>query len=193
MSGLRVGGSVGAGPTPPAARSMRSRAPEASSQRQAPSPAWCRGSAGHPTSPHLLRAALSPGHVGAKPRTTDLGAGSPPRQVAHPSLPAPHPERGSAPGLRATGSWCLFHPQTFGQGWKGVPFSSNRPHPHPLQLPATSTFPCYLADGQTGDTKKKKEKEKKTLPPLQVPSSSLEPGGSRGGSTSSLLLPLRIR
>lgn len=75
------------------------------------------------------------------------------------------------PGRSAAGSRRLFHPPTsagMGRKFRFLPTDT----PAPQQLPTASTFPSYLADGQTGDTKRKK---KTAAPPGPI----LQPGAGR--------------
>lgn len=169
---------MGAGPMALAARSMRSRAPGANSQRQAPSQAWCRGSARHPTSPHTCsarRRARARGSLarGYRARGRDYL----PRRGAHPSPRLPQLERGSTPRRRAAGSRRLFHPQTSTRA--GKEFRSLQTDPQP---PAAShnLYLSLLPRRRTG--RRHKEEEKKKLPPLLVPSSGLRPEEAEEGA-----------
>lgn len=179
---------MGAGPMALAARSMRSRAPGANSQRQAPSQAWCRGSARHPTSPHTCSARRrardtwepSPGLPSSR-----QGLFTSPGRA--PFAPAPPTRKGQHAPAQGGGLSAPLSSSDFNQSWKGVSFSPNRP-PTPSSFPQPLPFP---ATSQTDRQETQRRREKKTTAP---PGPILRPtaGGSRGGSTSSLLL-IRIR
>lgn len=164
--------------------------PDPGGKQPAPGPFPCLAEgqrrAGHPPSPHTCSARRpAPDTWSPASGSRARGRGSLPRPSPHPSPLAPPPGRGSVPGRSAAGSRRLFHPPTSaGMGRKfrflqtdpGSPAAS-----HSLYL---SQLPRRRTD--------RRHKEKK-LPPLLVPSSSPEPGGSRGGSTSSLRLPIPTR
>lgn len=187
----RAGGrAAGPGPTEPAAKSMRIRTPGANSQRQAPCPAWRRGSAGtgtHPL-PTPARRGAQPRTRGARPRAPGLAAGALYLARARTLRPwHPHREGAACPGVARPAPGASFILRLRPE-WGGS-FAFFKPTPAPQQLPTASTFPSYLADGQTGDTKKKNYRPSWSHPPA----GSREPGGSRRGSTSSLRLPIPAR
>lgn len=170
---------MGAGPMALAARSMRSRAPGANSQRQAPSQAWCRGSARHPTSPHTCS---------ARRRARDTWEPSPglpssrqglfTSQGRAPFAPAPPTRKGQHAPAQGGGLSAPLSSSDFNQSWKGVSFSSNRP-PTPSSFPQPLPFP---ATSQTDRQETQRRRRKKKLPPLLVPSSGLRPEEAEEGA-----------
>lgn len=154
-------GRVGAGPTAPAARSMRSRAPGANSQRQAPPQAWCRRSARHPTSPHTCS---------ARRRAQDtwepsLGLRSSRQELftspGHaPFAPDPPTSKGQHAPEQGGGLSAPLSSSDFSQSWKGVSFSSKRPST-PSSFPQRLPFP---ATSQT-DRQETQRRRKTTAPP----------------------------
>lgn len=145
-----------------AARSMRSRAPGANSQRQAPSQAWCRGSARHPTSPHTCSARRrardtwepSPGLPSSR-----QGLFTSPGRA--PFAPAPPTRKGQHAPAQGGGLSAPLSSSDFSQSWKGVSFSSNRP-------PTPSSFPQPLpfsATSQTDRQETQRRRKKKNYRP----------------------------
>lgn len=163
--------------------------PRANSRRRAPSPAWWLGKGRH--SPHTCS---------ARRRTPDTWKPSP-------GLPSSPQGLTTSPGrapfalgpptrkrqcARAQGGQlpAPLSSSDLGMSGEGVSFSSNRP-PNPSGFPQPLPCPATLQKDRQQTQRKKKKKKK--LPPLLFPSSSLDPGGRKGGSTSSLLLPIPTR
>ena len=144
----------------PAARSMRSRTPGASSRCRDLTPAGAGGSVGHPQS------LPPPARRGAETRTCgSLASGSQASSQTgnlarrSPFVPGPPPGRGSSLGSRVTGSRHLFHPRTSAEA--GREFRSLQTDPPPPGA-SHNLYLVLLPRTQTRDTKKKK----KNLPPL---------------------------
>lgn len=142
-----------AGPRAPAARSMRSQTPGTNSGRPPPSPAWWRGSAGHPTSPHTSARRRARDTWEPKPRAPQLAAGAGELAGAHSLRPrAPHPGTGSAPRRRAQA------PGALSSSARGINEELRSLHtcpPH-QELPTTS-LPCF-ATSQTDRQETQREK-----------------------------------
>lgn len=151
-------------PRAPAARSPQSWTLECSAHNLA-SGGMVRHSVGEPSSPHLIHAAALASLAPCSPACCERSSG------VHHSPPSPYQEKAAhAPAQSGSaGSRLLFRAQQR----QGVSF---KPILQPWEPPLTSrTFP--LDTSQTGTQRKKKmgRKKIKPLPPIQVPSSNLEP------------------
>lgn len=149
----------------PAARSMRSRTPGASSRCRDLTPAGAGGSVGHPQS------LPPPARRGAETRTCgSLASGSQASSQTgnlarrSPFVPGPPPGRGSSLGSRVTGSRHLFHPRTSAEA--GREFRSLQTDPPPPGA-SHNLYLVLLPRTQTRDTKKKKKIYRPSGPILQ--------------------------